>query len=199
MSLPLFRPILLASVLALAGAAQAATMTAPVDASGNFTVTDTTGPGTPRTYSFRIDPTTAPTPSIYYDNSVPDQSVADIKIDIAAAYSTTAARLSTASTCDSFNCPGATASSTQLTLRSVSPFDYLAVNFGANELFFHWASPIQNAVLTAVNGFPEGLTNYRSYLTTPVPGALALFLGALGFLGLRRKVVQPRGAEPMAA
>jgi hypothetical protein len=213
MSRTLFRPLLLASVLAFAGAAQAAVMTAPVDAAGNFTVTDTTvpPPGSPDAYyTFNIAPSTNPTgtvpdprPAIYYDENVPNQSVNDIRINVAAAYSVDAATLSTASTCDNLSgpCTGATATSNQLTLTNVSPFDYLAVHFGSNELFFHWATPITSAVLTAISpdAFVAGLSNYRSYLTTPLPGALALFLGALGFLGLRRKLVQPAGAEPMAA
>lgn len=200
MSRTLFRPLLLASVLAFAGAAQAATMTAPVDAAGNFTVTDTTGPGTPTNYSFNINPTTMPYPAIYYDLNVPNQSPADIKTNVAAAYSVDKNNLATRSYCD-VNCPGATATSSTLTLTGLPTFDYLAVHFGANELFFHWSTPITSAVLTAIlpPDFVAGISNYRSYLTTPVPGALALFLGALGFLGLRRKVVQPRGAEPMAA
>jgi hypothetical protein len=199
MTVPPFRLLLLASVLAFAGAAQAATMTAPVDAAGNFTVTNTTGPHKPVNYSFNINPTTYPNPTVYYDLNAFAQSPAVIKTHIAAAYSTSASLLATASTCDHFPCAGGTATSTRLTLTNVSPFDYLAVHFGANELFFHWASPITSVVLTALcDGFPAGLSNYRSYLslTTPVPGALALFVGALGFLGLRRKVVQPRSGEP---
>jgi hypothetical protein len=200
MSRTLFRPLLLASVLAFAGAAQAATMTAPVDAAGNFTVTDTSVSPSAN-YSFNIAPTTNPNPAIYFDSNVPNQSVDQIRTTIANNYSAVVGTLATASTCDSFNCPGATATSSQLTLSNVSPFDYLAIHFGSNELFFHWATPITSAVLTAVlpNTFVAGLSNYRSYLTTPLPGALALFLGALGFLGLRRKLVQPAGAEPMAA
>lgn len=211
MSLPLLRPLLLASVLAFAGAAQAAMMSADVTASGDFTVTDTTTspPGSPSvTYSFNISPSTNPTgatpdpaPVTYYDLNVPNQSPEDIKTNVAAAYSIDKAFLTTASTCDSFPCTGATTTASSLTLTDVSPFDYLAVHFGANELFFHWSTPITSAVLTAVwpTDFVAGISNYRSYLTTPLPGALTLFLGALGFLGLRRKVVQPRGAEPMAA
>lgn len=204
MSLPLLRPLLLASVLAFAGAAQATTETAYPDSTGLFTVTDYSVSNDP-TYQFRIDPTTAPLPSIYFDVNVLNQSVDQIRTTIANNYGALAGMLSTASTCDSFPCsptPGTvSATSSALTLTNVSPFDYLAVHFGSNELFFHWASPIVSATLTAIDPttFAAGLSNYRSYLTTPVPGALALFLGALGFLGLRRKVVQPRGAEPMAA
>jgi hypothetical protein len=204
MSLPLFRPLLLASLLALAGAAQAATMTAPVAPSGNFTVQDTSVSGNPY-YTFNISPSTSPLPAIYFDSNVPNQSVDQIRTTIANNYSAVAGMLSTATTCDTFPCSPATgtatATSTALTLANVSPFDYLAVHFGSNELFFHWATPQTSAILTAIDpaAFVAGLSNYRSYLTTPVPGALALFLGALGFLGLRRKLVQPAGAEPMAA
>ena len=47
MNTSLLRSLAAAALLGLAGAAQAVVMTAPVTAAGNFTVTDTTGPGTP--------------------------------------------------------------------------------------------------------------------------------------------------------
>jgi hypothetical protein len=201
MSFPLFRPLLLASLLALAGAAQASPVTANVDLAGNFSVTDITPPpNTPTTYHFRVAPTTNPIPAIYYDTNVPDQSPANIATNVAAAYGVSASTLALVGQCDNLPCVGTTATSNQFSVTGVAPFDYLAIHFGGGELFFHWAAPITSAVVMAIEtNFPGGLSNYRSYLTTPLPGALALFLGALGFLGLRRKVVQPRGAEPMAA
>jgi hypothetical protein len=203
MSISLVRPLLLASLLALAGVAQATPVTASVDLAGNFSVTDITPPpNTPTTYHFNVAPTTYPIPAIYYDTNVPDQSPANIATDVAAAYGVSASTLALVGHCDDLDasCAGATATSNQFTLTNVSPFDYLAIHFGGGELFFHWAAPITSAVVTALdNRFPGGLSNYRSYLTTPLPGALALFLGALGFLGLRRKLVQPAGAEPTPA
>ena len=201
MSIPFIRPLLLASVLAFAGAAQAVPVYANVDAAGNFTVTDVTPPpNTPTSYSFNISPSTYPTPAVYYDSNVPDQSPASIATNVAAAYGVSASTLALTSSCDNLPCPGNTATSTVFAIAHVPLFDYLAVHFGGGELFFHWGSAITAATLTAGgNGFPGGLSNYRAYLTTPVPGALALFLGALGFMGLRRKVVRPTGAEPMAA
>jgi hypothetical protein len=201
MSLPLYRSLLLASALAFAGAAQASPVTANVDLAGNFSVTDITPPPqNPVTYHFNVAPTTYPIPAIYYDTNVPDQSAANIATDIAAAYGVSASTLALVGQCDNLPCAGTTATSNQFSVTSASPFDYLAIHFGGGELFFHWAAPITSAVVTALDGsFPGGLSNYRSYLTTPLPGALALFLGALGFLGLRRKLVQPAGAEPMAA
>jgi hypothetical protein len=202
MSFPLYRSLLLASALAFAGAAQAIPVYANVDLAGNFTVTDVTPPpNTPTTYHFNVAPTTYPTPAVYYDTNVPDQSPANIATDVAAAYGISASTLALVGQCDNLPCaPSATKTGNTFTLTNVSPFDYLAIHFGGGELFFHWASPITAAVVSAIGSdFPGGLSNYRSYLTTPLPGALALFLGALGFLGLRRKLVQPAGAEPMAA
>lgn len=204
MSLPLLRPLLLASLIGLAGAAQAATMTVYPDTDGNFSVTDTTVPPPQLpgvTYDFNVQPTTNPLPVIYYDVNVPDQSAPNIKTVIASHYSVSASTLADASMCNSIagGCAGLTTTANSFTLTDVSPFDYLAIHFGGGELFFHWAAPITSVVLTALDGFPGGLSNYRSYLTTPLPGALALFLGALGFMGLRRKVAQPADAEPTPA
>lgn len=200
MSIPFLRPLLLASLLAFAGAAQAATMTAPVDGAGNFTVTDTTGPMAPEVFDFNVNPTTSPFPVIFYDMNVPDQSVGNIRTNIAAAYSVSASSLNVASTCDSISggCAGLTTSPTTFSLAGVAPFDYLAIHFGGGELFFHWASPITAMTLTALDGFPGGLSNYRSYSTVPLPGAFALFLGALAFLA-RRKVARPAMGEPTPA
>lgn len=198
MSLSLLRPLLLASLIGFAGIAQAAPVTVPVDPAGNFTITEG---NPPVNYNFNVQPSTFPNPAVHYDANVPDQSVDNIRVVIAAAYSASSSTLATASVCDSIagGCPGLTTTNNTFQLTNVTPFDYLAIHYGGGELFFHWASPITSVLLTAINGFPNGLSNYRSYLTTPVPGALALFLGALGFLGLRRKLAQPAGAEPTPA
>lgn len=189
----LLRSLAAAAVLSFAGAAQADIWTVPVDASGNFTVTDMTGPQSPESFDFTVAPTTTPNPVIYYDTNPPGgQSPTNIATLIAAQYTVPVSTLVNMSNCDSISggCAGTTGTSSSFSLTGVAAFDYLAVHFGGGELFFHWAQPITSMTLLALDGFPGSLSNYRSYLSTPVPGALALFLGALGFMGLRRKMAQ---------
>jgi len=190
-----------AAFIGLGVGAQAAVMTAPVSAGGAFTVTDTTGPAAPETFHFVVTPSTNPNPVVYYDtNPAGDQSPSSIATLITAAYG-----LSTPpvlkSSCDNIpgGCAGMTANSSTFSLTGVAAFDYLALHFGGGELFFHWAQPITTMSLLALDGFPGGLSNYRSYLATPIPGALALFLGAMGLLGARRKFAQRESAAPAIA
>jgi len=197
------RPLLLACTLAMAGAAQSATMSVVPDVSGNFTVTDTTGPQSPQVYDFNVDPNTRPIPVVFYDTNPPtNQNPDSIATLIASNYMVDPSTLVYAGGCDNLggSCSGVTsATSTMFSLAGVPSFDYLALHFGGGELFFHWAQPITAMTLAAFDGFPGGLSNYRSYLATPLPGAFVLFLSALGFLGLRRKLSQPADAEPAAA
>lgn len=196
------RPMLFAFTLALAGAAQAAVVSTVPDSSGNFTVTDTTGPQAPEVFDFNIDPNTRPVPVIFYDTNPPSSqdpgAIADL---IGSDYQVDPSLLAYVGGCDNIpgSCSGMTATSSTFALSGVPTFDYLALHFGGGELFFHWAQPITAMTLTAFDGFPGGLSNYRSYLSTPLPGALALFLSAMGFFGLRRKLSQPADSEPAAA
>jgi hypothetical protein len=197
-----FLPSLVAAALiGLCGAAQAAVMTAPVSPTGAFTVTDTTGPAAPETFHFVVSPTTNPNPVIFYDtNPTGNQSPASIGALIEAAYGLSGPPV-LKSSCDNVpgGCAGTTSNSTTFSLTGVAPFDYLALHFGGGELFFHWAQPITAMSLLALDGFPGGISNYRSYLATPIPGALALFLGAMGLLGARRKFAQRESAAPAIA
>lgn len=202
MNFPSLRSIVLVSLVGLAGAAQAAVMSVVPDLAGNFTVTDTTGPQAPQSYDFNVQPTTNPYPVVFYDtNPGVNQSPGSIATLIAAAYGTDASLLQLTSSCDSIagGCSGLTTTSGSFALTGVPAFDYLAIHMGGAELFFHWAQPITSMTLLALDGFPGGLSNYRAYLTTPVPGAFVLFLSALGFLGLRRKLAQPEPATPAMA
>lgn len=198
------RTVVLVSALALAGAAQAATMMVVPDAVGNFSVTDTTPPSRPRTFDFNVTPTTNPIPVWFSDTNNPpgNQSPPNIAAQLALVYGTDASKLVLTAACDdlegvcqSFVHPSATVFS----VADAPKFDYLALHFGGGELFFHWAQPLTAMTLTAFDGFPGALSNYRAYLTTPVPGALVLFLSALGFLGLGRKLVRPADGEPTPA
>lgn len=197
----LFRTLVATAVIGFAGITQAATMTAPVSPTGNFTVTDTTGPQSPETFHFTVTPTTSPNPVIYFDtNPAGSQSPPSIASLIIASYGLSST-LTLKSSCDDTggSCPGLTSASNSLfSLTNVPAFDYLAIHFGGGELFFHWTQPITTMTLAALDGFPGGLSNYRSYLSTPLPGALALFLGAIGFMGARRKLAQRSGTPAFA-
>jgi hypothetical protein len=201
MKTSLLRTMVATAVIGLAGVSHAATMSVPVSPTGNFTVTDTTGPQSPETFNFTVVPTTNPYPVVFYDTNPPsDQSVAGIGGLIATAYTLPSAPAA-ASSCDNIGggCTGMTATSTTFSLTNVAAFDYLALHFGGGELLFHWAQPITTMTLTALNGFPGGLSNYRSYLATPIPGALALFLTAMGILGARRRFAQSSSPQPAMA
>jgi hypothetical protein len=191
MKTPFLRTLAVATFVGLAGAAQAAVMTAAVDVAGNFIVIDSTGPQAPQSYDFNVNPSTHPNAVVFYDvNPSGGQSVTNIATLLADAYSVPASTLVSSSTCDAISggCTGMTTTSTSFSLAGVSAFDYLALHIGGGELFFHWSQPITSMTLLALDGFPGGLSNYRAYLTTPVPGALVLFLSALGFIGARRKL-----------
>jgi hypothetical protein len=201
MKTSLLPSLIAAAFIGLGAGAQAAVMTVPVAPSGAFTVTDTTGPQAPEVFDFVVTPTTNPNPVVYYDTNPPtDQSASSIGALIATAYSLSTAPV-VKSQCDNIpgGCSGMTANSTTFSLTGVPAFDYLALHFGGGELFFHWSQPITAMSLLALDGFPGGLSNYRSYLSTPIPGALALFLGAMGLLGARRKFAQRESAAPAIA
>lgn len=186
-------PLVAAGLLGLAGGAQAAALTAHADAAGNFVLDQ---------YHLTIQPTDGPSTPIYYDmNPTPSQSPSDIGVNIAQMYNVQPASLSYVGGCDTLaGCPGVNLGSNFFSLSGTQPFDYLSIQAGGGELFFHWAQPVTAMTLTILEGFPVALGNYRAYLTTPVPGAFALFLTALGFFGLRRKMAQPQEEQqPLAA
>jgi hypothetical protein len=206
MKLPPLRSIVAASVLGLAAAASHAAVSEVVPTlSGDFTVTDTTGAKAPESFDFNVSPTTNPLPVVMYDTNPPtDQSNSSIKTFVATAYDTAPSTLTLASACNNISggCTGLTTTSTSFKLTGLGAFDFLAIHFGGGELLFHWAQPITEVTLTALDGFPGGLSNYRAYLgvsAVPLPGALALFLGAIGFFGARRKLAQAASSEAMPA
>lgn len=194
MNTSVLRTTVVALFLGLAGAAHAAVSSVVPDSSGNFTIIDTTGPAAPETFTLVVSPTTNPIPVVFYDTNPPfSQSPSVIAAELQTLYGTPPLGLVTQ--CDNIpgGCTGTSFSSSTFSLTGLPAFDFLALHFGGGELFFHWASPITGVTLTASPSFPGGLSDYRTYLTTPLPGALLLFLTALGFFGLRRGIGIVRG------
>jgi hypothetical protein len=200
MNSPLLRCIAVGALVGFGGAAQAAFMSVVPTLAGDFTVTDTTGPQAPQSYDFNVQPTTNPNPVVFYDTNPPTNQNADSIATLIAMHYETAPLVNTSS-CDSISggCGGLTTTSSSFTLTDVAAFDFLAIHMGGAELLFHWSQPITSMTLLALDGFPGGLSNYRGYLATPLPGALVLFMSALGLLGLGRKAKAPARVEPAMA
>jgi hypothetical protein len=197
MNTSILRTTAAALLIGLAGAANAATTLVDVAADGTFTVNDTTAPGVGGTATFDIDPTTAPIDAVYIDTNPGSQNPDTIGNLIEAAYGLPGTALIAGSECPTASCSLSVTGNT-LTVSTLAAFDYLAVHLGGAELFFHWASPITSASLTILNSTltGAGFSNWRTYSAVPLPGAAFLFLSALGFLGLRRKVT---GGQPTPA
>jgi hypothetical protein len=190
MNTSLLRSTAIALLLGLAGAANAGTV---VPTSGitpfNFTVTDTTAPGAGDTGTFLLTttPTSTNTALQFIDTNPPGgQDAGSIGDLLESAFGAT--NLTSVASCDS--CP--------IDPMVVDPagsttFNYLAIHLGGSELLFHFLSPVTTATIDLISGNLGGFSNWRAYSSAvPLPGAVWLFLSALGVFGLRRKFAGSR-------
>jgi len=141
----------------------------------------------------------------YYNGNVNPQSPSTIQQIIVEKYNITPpTTLTFVSACDSARTCAAsslnpwssssTASGNTGTFTSSGQFDYLAVHLGKGQLIFHWSQPISAFTLASEQGtnWSSNISNYRAYLTTPIPGGLLLFTSALGVLAAARRVGRSR-------
>jgi hypothetical protein len=197
MKTSLFRNTAIALAVGLAGVAQAAPIFSAPDQGGTFATTPTT---------FVVTDTTQPvsgTASVTISTTAPSSTAGEwvFRVDqITPLNATTignaveASFTGTPSNLDSQLVSESALGGQQNGTFTVDPagtqtFDYLAVHFGGSELFVHFLTAVQTATITLANSTIGGLSNFRAYSTNvvPLPGAVWLFLSALGVFGLRRK------------
>jgi hypothetical protein len=191
-----FRSTAVALLLGLAGAAQAVTCTAPNQCGGptttpfTITVNDTTQPNTG---SASVTLATTPIRStewIFLVNDPNPQDPATIEGVVEGLFGVNVNQVGSATLSGDAN--------GSFTVSGGS-FDYLAIHFGGSELIYHLASAVTSATITVANSTIGGLSNWRTFSTVPIPGAVWLFLSALGVFGLRRKFAGGQSGSPTAA
>lgn len=172
-----------------AAAAHAAVWTPVPEIGGNFTIDYK---GAPRT--LHVEPSaTLASPVYYYDANPGPQSPAAIQQELVDVFPqlTATSQITLAAACNrNASCAGTTnfSDAAGFHVTSTTAFDYLAVHLGGGELFFHWIQPVTSFLLSGLD--VDNISNYRAYTSVspvPVPGALSLFLSAIGVYAVARR------------
>jgi hypothetical protein len=194
-----FRSVLAGAVIGLLGAAsQAATLTAVPEVGGNFSIFYKNA-----TQNLHVDPSATLTSPIYfYNDNLTPQNPATIQQALVDAFPqlTSTSQISLVGACDNgANCgtSSSVSSSAGFRVNTTSAFDYLAIHLGGGELFLHWSAPLTTALLSGLD--TGSISNFRAFTSgvssVPIPGALGLFLSALGVLGIGRGLKGRQGAK----
>ena len=169
------RSVLAAFLFALTSAAASAETIVwtpvAVDGSGGFVINGVARDITP----------TATSPMMFAAQNITPQQAEHIHDPVEQAFGLAPGTLVTVASCDSGSCFSQVGN--VFTGTSSTAFDYLAIHLGQMELAFHFATPITQFVLT---GFTN-VSNFRAFSAIPLPGAFALFLGAMAFFGMMRR------------
>jgi hypothetical protein len=187
MNTSLLRSSAIALLVGLAGVASAGTVVPTTGITPfNFTATDTTGPGSGDSATFLLTttPTGTNTGVQFIDTNPPGgQDAGSIGDLLESAFGLGPTALTSVASCDA--CP---TDPMVIDPTGNTTFDYLAVHMGGSELLFHFLSPVTSATIDLITGTLGGFSNWRAYSSPiPLPGAVWLFLSALGLFGLRRK------------
>jgi hypothetical protein len=185
-----FRSVLAGAVIGLLGAtSHAATLTAVPEVDGNFSIFYKNA-----TQNLHVDPSaTLTSPIFFYDGNLTPQNPARIQQALVDAFPqlTSTSQISLVGACDNgANCgtSSSVSNSTGFRVNTTSAFDYLAIHLCGGELFLHWSAPITTALLSGLD--TGSISNFRAFTSgvssVPIPGALGLFLGALGVFGIGR-------------
>jgi hypothetical protein len=194
-----FRSVLAGAVIGLLGAtSHAATLTAVPEVGGNFSIFYKNA-----IQNLHVDPSaTLTSPIFFYDGNLTPQNPATIQQALVDAFPqlTSTSQISLVGACDNgANCgtSSSVSNSTGFRVNTTSAFDYLAIHLGGGELFLHWSAPITTALLSGLD--TGSISNFRAFTSgvssVPIPGALGLFLGALGVFGIGRGVKGRQGAK----
>jgi hypothetical protein len=195
MKTSLFRSTAIALALGLAGVAQAAVCNTQDNCANGSTIiiTDTTQPNTGT-----AEVTATLSPSTTYDwrylvDEPSPQTPANIETVVEGLFGVNVTEVGNLTLGGQQN--------GSFTVSGLGSFDYLAVHFGGSELFYHFDAAVTSALIAVAASDIGGLSNWRAYSSgvVPLPGAIWLFLSALGVFGLRRKFAGGQSGSPTAA